>query len=93
MAELLRVENLSAGYGEARVIHGVSFAVEDGQSLALLGRNSVGKTILIDSLVGVTPALAGEFRWPARTSRLFRHTSARGAAWAGRRRNATSSAH
>jgi branched-chain amino acid transport system ATP-binding protein len=66
MAELLRVENLSAGYGEARVIQGLSFSLEDGQSLALLGRNGVGKTTLIDSLIGVTDrfggtiALAGE---------------------------------
>ena len=66
MAELLRVENLSAGYGEALVIQGLSFAVQDGQSLALLGRNGVGKTTLIDSVIGVTTrfggtiALAGE---------------------------------
>ena len=46
MAELLRVESLSAGYGEARVIHGVCFVLEDGRSLALLGRNGVGKTTL-----------------------------------------------
>ena len=43
MAELLRVENLSAGYGEARVIQNLTFALEDGRSLALLGRNGVGK--------------------------------------------------
>jgi branched-chain amino acid transport system ATP-binding protein len=59
MAELLRVESLSAGYGEARVIHGVSFALDDGQSLALLGRNGVGKTTLIDSLIGVTTRFGG----------------------------------
>jgi branched-chain amino acid transport system ATP-binding protein len=59
MAELLRVENLSAGYGEARIVHGVSFALEDGQSLALLGRNGVGKTTLIDSLIGVTTRFGG----------------------------------
>ncbi|HZZ24170.1 MAG TPA: hypothetical protein VFE60_17010 [Roseiarcus sp.] len=41
MAELLRVESLSAGYGEARVIRGVCFVLEDGRSLALLGRNGV----------------------------------------------------
>jgi branched-chain amino acid transport system ATP-binding protein len=60
MAELLRVENLSAGYGEARVIQGLSFAVQDGQSLALLGRNGVGKTTLIDSLIGVTDRFGGK---------------------------------
>jgi branched-chain amino acid transport system ATP-binding protein len=59
MAELLRVESLSAGYGEARVIHGVSFALEDGRSLALLGRNGVGKTTLVDSLIGVTTRFGG----------------------------------
>ena len=60
MAELLRVEILSAGYGEARVIQGLSFAVQDGQSLALLGRNGVGKTTLIDSLIGVTTRFGGK---------------------------------
>src|SRR3974390_689204 len=59
MAELLRVENLSAGYGEARVIQGLGFALEDGRSLALLGRNGVGKTTLIDTLVGVTTRFSG----------------------------------
>ena len=54
MAELLRVENLVAGYGEARVIRGVSFALEDGRSLAVLGRNGVGKTTLLDTLIGAT---------------------------------------
>ncbi len=60
MAELLRVENLSAGYGEARVIQGIDFALEDGRSLALLGRNGVGKTTLIDTIVGVTTRFSGK---------------------------------
>jgi branched-chain amino acid transport system ATP-binding protein len=59
MAELLRVESLSAGYGEAKVIHGVGFVLEEGQSLALLGRNGVGKTTLVDSLIGVTTRFGG----------------------------------
>ena len=59
MAELIRVENLSAGYGEARVISNLSFALQDGQSLALLGRNGVGKTTLVNSLIGVTTRHAG----------------------------------
>ena len=57
MAELLRVEHLFAGYGEARVIQGLDFRLEDGQSLALLGRNGVGKTTLINSLIGVDDSL------------------------------------
>jgi branched-chain amino acid transport system ATP-binding protein len=59
MAELLRVENLTAGYGEARVVQDLSFSLEDGQSLALLGRNGVGKTTLIDTLIGVTTRFSG----------------------------------
>ena len=54
MAELLRVRNLSAGYGEAIVVQGVDLVVEAGRSLALLGRNGTGKTTLLNTLVGVT---------------------------------------
>ena len=43
MAELLALERLSAGYGEARVLNEVSLAIQDGRSLALLGRNGAGK--------------------------------------------------
>ncbi len=59
MVELLRVEGLFSGYGEARVVAGVSFSLEYGKSLALLGRNGVGKTTLIDTLIGVTTRHAG----------------------------------
>ena len=89
MAELLRVENLSAGYGEARVVHDVSFGLEDGQSLALLGRNGVGKTTVIDLLIGVTTrfggriALAGEDIAPLPPHRRAR----RDVGWAPQERN------
>lgn len=55
MAEvLLQTEQLSAGYGEAVVIHDVSLKLAEGQTLALLGRNGTGKTTLINTLAGVT---------------------------------------
>ncbi|GAB3762475.1 ABC transporter ATP-binding protein [Ramlibacter monticola] len=54
MSELLRVEGLSAGYGEAVVLHDISFALGQGQTLALLGRNGTGKTTLINTLAGAT---------------------------------------
>jgi branched-chain amino acid transport system ATP-binding protein len=54
MAELLRVDNLSAGYGEAVVLDGVSLALDEGATLALLGRNGTGKTTLINTLAGAT---------------------------------------
>ena len=59
MAELLRVENLSAGYGEAVVLHDVSFTLGQGETLALLGRNGTGKTTLINTLAGATRQHAG----------------------------------
>jgi branched-chain amino acid transport system ATP-binding protein len=59
MAELLRVEALRAGYGQAVVLQDVSLALDAGGSLALLGRNGTGKTTLIDSLVGVTRRFSG----------------------------------
>ncbi len=54
MAELLKVQELSAGYGEAVVLHDVSLAINEGQTLALLGRNGTGKTTLINTLAGAT---------------------------------------
>jgi len=54
MAELLKVEQLMAGYGEAVVLHDVSLSLQQGQTLALLGRNGTGKTTLINTLAGAT---------------------------------------
>ena len=54
MADLLQVEQLRAGYGEAVVLQGVSFTLAAGETLALLGRNGTGKTTLINTLVGAT---------------------------------------
>ncbi len=59
MAELLRVEGLVSGYGAARVVSNVSFSLNNGKSLALLGRNGVGKTTLVNTLIGVTTRHAG----------------------------------
>ena len=61
-AELLRVESLSAGYGGATILNGISFSLPAGGSCALLGRNGTGKTTLIASLVGLTERHAGSIR-------------------------------
>jgi branched-chain amino acid transport system ATP-binding protein len=66
MADLLQVEGLSAGYGEAVVLTDIAFAMADGQSLALLGRNGTGKTTLINSLLGLTTHKAGTIRLAGR---------------------------
>ena len=54
MAELLRVDGLRAGYGEAVVLHDVSLTLEQGCTLALLGRNGTGKTTFMNTLAGAT---------------------------------------
>ena len=59
MADLLNVEDLSAGYGEAVVLTGINFSLAQGETLALLGRNGTGKTTLMDTLAGATRQHAG----------------------------------
>jgi len=60
MTELLRIDNLSAGYGEAVVLNDISFSLGEGETLALLGRNGTGKTTLMDTLAGATRQHGGQ---------------------------------
>ena len=57
--DLLEINSLRAGYGEAVVLPDMSFSLAEGQVLALLGRNGTGKTTLINSIVGVTRRFGG----------------------------------
>ena len=59
MPDLLDVQGLTAGYGEAIVLTDVTFKVAEGQALALLGRNGMGKTTLVNSIIGVTHHMGG----------------------------------
>ncbi len=59
MADLLSIQGLNAGYGRAVVLSDIAFRLGEGEALAVLGRNGVGKTTLIDSIVGVTRRFAG----------------------------------
>src|SRR5215470_5004931 len=59
MPELLAIERLCAGYGEAVVLSNISLTLREGQALALLGRNGMGKTTLINTIVGVTRYFGG----------------------------------
>ena len=63
MAERLAFDQVVAGYGNAVVLHGLSFSLEHGQSLAVLGRNGVGKTSLLETLMGNTRVMGGAVRW------------------------------
>ena len=66
MPELLAFDSVRAGYGESVVLEDVSFAIEEGGSLALLGRNGVGKTSLLVTLMGLTRLHSGAVRFLGR---------------------------
>jgi urea transport system ATP-binding protein len=57
---MLTVEGLEAAYGRARVLFGIDMAVEAGQLMCVMGRNGVGKTTLLNSVMGVLPPTAGK---------------------------------
>ncbi|MBK6806582.1 MAG: ABC transporter ATP-binding protein [Betaproteobacteria bacterium] len=66
MAELLAVDGVTAGYGDGVVLEDVSLSLEEGDSLALLGRNGMGKTTLLVTLMGLTRLRGGLLRWRGR---------------------------
>ena len=64
---LLSVRDIHTYYGDSYVLHGVSIDVADGQVVALLGRNGMGKTTLIRSVAGLTPPRQGQITFKGRT--------------------------
>ncbi|WP_244787983.1 ABC transporter ATP-binding protein [Cupriavidus pauculus] len=66
MGELLTMAGVSAGYGDAVVLDRIDLALGEGESLALLGRNGVGKTTLLATLMGFTRMRAGTLHWRGR---------------------------
>jgi branched-chain amino acid transport system ATP-binding protein len=56
---MLRVDDVHTYYGDSHVLHGVSLEVEPGEAVAVLGRNGVGKTTLMRTIVGFTPPRRG----------------------------------
>jgi branched-chain amino acid transport system ATP-binding protein len=72
-APLLEAVNLETYYGHSHVLHGVSLSIGEGEAVTLMGRNGMGKTTTIRSLLGLTPPRSGTVRvrgrsvagWPA----------------------------
>ncbi|MGF6573151.1 amino acid/amide ABC transporter ATP-binding protein 2, HAAT family [Paraburkholderia fungorum] len=56
---MLNVENLNVFYGESHVLHDLSFNLAAGETLAVMGRNGMGKTTLLKSLIGMIPSRSG----------------------------------
>ena len=80
MAEpLLKLDHVTAGYGSAQVLNDISFALPEHGSLALLGRNGVGKSTLLLTIMGYTQMRGGQVRWRGKDiSRLPPHRRASG---------------
>ena len=72
-APLLEASGLHTFYGQSHVLHGVDLIVESGQTVTLMGRNGMGKTTMLRSILGLTPPRSGSVRvrgtdvtgWPA----------------------------
>jgi branched-chain amino acid transport system ATP-binding protein len=60
---LLKLENVTAGYGAATVLHGISLELPEHGSLAVLGRNGVGKSTLLLTIMGLTQFRGGRIFW------------------------------
>jgi branched-chain amino acid transport system ATP-binding protein len=63
MPALLTVEDIHTAYGLSRVLFGVSLEIEAGECVTLLGRNGVGKTTTMRSVMGLTPPTSGRVLW------------------------------
>jgi branched-chain amino acid transport system ATP-binding protein len=83
MSDFVELDNLTAGYGEAVVLEGINFRMAEGDSVALLGRNGVGKTTLLRTLMGLTTQRGGAVQWLGRRlDRVPTHVRARlGLGW------------
>jgi urea transport system ATP-binding protein len=57
---MLDVRNLNVAYGQSEVLHGVNFTAVPGEIVAIVGRNGMGKSTLMKSLIGVMPSRAGQ---------------------------------
>jgi branched-chain amino acid transport system ATP-binding protein len=60
---MLEVTELRTGYGRIPILNGVSFAVEEGEFVGVLGHNGMGKTTLLKALMGFLPATSGHVRF------------------------------
>ncbi|WP_174802030.1 urea ABC transporter ATP-binding subunit UrtE [Martelella limonii] len=76
---MLAIENLHVGYGQSAVIHGMNFALQPGEIVAIMGRNGMGKTTLMKSLMGVLPSSSGVIRigdTPVQTMESYQRVAA-----------------
>lgn len=64
---MLKVEGLTGGYGSSKVLFGMAFEAAEGEVISLIGRNGMGKTTTIKTLMGMLPATGGQVRFRGQT--------------------------
>ena len=62
-ANLLELDGVETCYGLSQVLYGISLAIAPGEMVTLMGRNGMGKTTTVRSIMGLTPARAGSIRF------------------------------
>jgi urea transport system ATP-binding protein len=76
---MLAINHLEVGYGQSKVIHDLNFTVAGQEILAIMGRNGMGKTTLLKSLIGILPSKSGSIKLgDQEISRLPAHERVRG---------------
>jgi branched-chain amino acid transport system ATP-binding protein len=73
---LLKLDNVDAFYGEAQILHGISIAVDAGERVAILGRNGVGKTTVVNACTGIARVRRGQISFGGKTLSTIRHFTA-----------------
>jgi branched-chain amino acid transport system ATP-binding protein len=74
----LEVKNLESWYGESHILHGVNFAVRDGEVVTLLGRNGAGRSTILKTILGLTSKRMGSVEiYGAQTINMPTHRVAR----------------
>ncbi len=68
---LLAVENIETRYGRSQVLFGISLRIAPGETVTLMGRNGMGKTTTVRSIMGLTQAASGSIRFDGRETRTF----------------------
>jgi branched-chain amino acid transport system ATP-binding protein len=74
--ELLVFEDVYAGYGQAGVLHGINLSIGPGERVALLGRNGVGKTTVVNAFLGIASLMKGTISLAGQALRPPRHFTA-----------------
>ena len=59
---MLSVKGLEAGYGSSKVLFGIDLNLNEGQLVAMMGRNGMGKTTTVRAITGLTPASSGSIK-------------------------------